>query len=76
VDAERRCVFAGEYETGRVTVHDVDSGRLIAELSLSPNAGNRGSCVDVCLVDDMLIVSDQTPQCLHFLAIESIAGLR
>jgi hypothetical protein len=50
VDAERRCVFAPEYVSGRITVHDMDSGTLIAEVVLSNSA--LAHAYGICIIDD------------------------
>jgi hypothetical protein len=75
-DPVRRRVFAAEGVTGRVTVHDVDSGRLVAELRPSAKAGTWGSAGGIALIDDVLLVTDYPGGCVHFFAIDSIPQLK
>jgi hypothetical protein len=77
VDTERRCVFVAEYATCRVTVHHMDSGRLIAALHPTLPGQTQaqtpsGMLGDVAVVDDVLIVCNPIVNVVHFIAIDSI----
>jgi hypothetical protein len=64
-------VFASEYNARRVTVHDLDSGALIAEVQ-----GKGGDFVD--MIDGVLmIVETDSPGAsrIQFVAIDSIPGV-
>jgi hypothetical protein len=74
VDAERRRIYAGECSAGRVTVCDADRGRQVAEVRRKDKG--YGSAADVALIDGVLVTSDFHSNCLHFLAVDAIRGLK
>jgi hypothetical protein len=72
VDHERRRVFVGLNEHGRVAVYDSESGVKLAEVH---RAEGWGSAADVALINGVLVTADFTGKCLHFLAVDAIPGL-
>jgi hypothetical protein len=56
-----------------VAVYRLDSGQLIAEED--GEARDIYLLGDVAVVDDVLVATDTTTRTVHFIAIDSIAGL-